>query len=183
MKRFLSRLLGDRSGIAALELSLALPLLILLGVGTMEFGRLILLTQKLQNGTFILADLAARDKTLSEEHLGNIFLAINNIIQPFEFDTSGVAIVTSVLVDDDGDPKISWQRTGAGNFVSTSQVGETVGADADLPEAMTLFAGDTVIVAEIFYDYEPVFGLTSNANVLHKVAYYKRRVGTLVTLN
>ena len=143
MKKLLSKLRRDQSGVAMMEFALALPLLVTLGVGAMEFGRLILLNQKLQNGAFILADLAARDKTLSEVQLGNIFLAINNIIQPFEFDTSGSAIVTSVLIDGEGDPKISRQRIGAGSLESTSEIGDTVGGDADIPDAMTLATGDS----------------------------------------
>ena len=69
MRKFLTRLLQDRSGVSMAEFALIVPVLFVLAIGVIEAGRLILLTQKLQSGSFILADLAARDKTLSEEQL------------------------------------------------------------------------------------------------------------------
>lgn len=63
----------DRRGVSALEFALVAPFLVLLAAGTIEFGRMMLLTQKLQNASFLFADLAARDKTLSEGKLDDIF--------------------------------------------------------------------------------------------------------------
>lgn len=181
MRDLLIRLWRDRSGVSAIEFALVLPILALLGAGTIEFGRLILLTQKLQNGSFILADLTARDKTLSEEQLGNIFLALNNLIQPFEFTDSGTAVVTSVGAAADDAPVVNWQRSGAGELAATSQLGAP-GEAANLPGALSIAAGETIIVAEVFYDYRPLFGLTAEPRTLRKVAYFKPRLGTLDTL-
>ena len=82
--------------------------------GTIEYSRMILLTQKLQSGSFILADLTARDRTLSDEQLDNIFLAIDQVVQPFDFATDGRAIVTSIGVDadDDAGGQLAAQRRG-----------------------------------------------------------------------
>ena len=181
MTGFLSRLWRDRSGISAVEFALVMPFLAVLAIGTIEFGRLIMLTQKLQNGSFILADLAARDKTLSEEQLANIFLALDNLIQPFEFEVSGTAVLSSVSVEPDGDTVINWQRVGAGELDVVSDLG-AAGEEAVLPEDLTMTAGETLIVAEVFYDYQPIFGLTAAPNILHKVAYFKPRLGTLEAL-
>ena len=82
MIRRLLKPLGDGRGFSAAEFALVLPILVLFSVGTVEYSRLILLTQKLQSGAFILADLTARDKTLSTAQLGNIFLAIDQVIAP-----------------------------------------------------------------------------------------------------
>ena len=117
------RLLRDRRGIAATEFALILPILVLFSAGTIEYSRLILLTQKLQSGAFILADLTARDRTLSEAQLENIFLAIDNIIQPFDFAADGRAIVTSVGVNAAKKPVVNWQRHGSGELAATSEVG------------------------------------------------------------
>jgi Flp pilus assembly protein TadG len=99
MRALLARLARDVRGVAATEFALLLPILVMFGAGTIEYSRLILLTQKLQSGSFILADLTARDKTLSEAQLQNIFLAIDQVIQPFDFAANGLAIVSSVGVD------------------------------------------------------------------------------------
>jgi len=181
MRRNLIAVLRDTSGVTAIEFALVLPIMVFLAIGSIEFGRLLLVTQKLQNGTFILADLTARDKTLSECQLENIFLALDNIIQPYEFAASGAAIVSSIGVDPSGDPVVNWQEDGAGTLTAVSAIGEE-GDEATLPEDLYIVAGETIIVAESFYAYEPIFGLTTSASTLHRIAYVKPRLGTLETL-
>ena len=60
MLRLIAAVRRDRDGVSAIEFALILPILITLAYGTIEYGRMLLLSQKLQNGTFILADLTAR---------------------------------------------------------------------------------------------------------------------------
>jgi hypothetical protein len=181
MRRLAASLLRDRRGIAASEFALILPMLVMFSLGTIEYSRLILLTQKLQSGAFILADLTARDKTLSEEQLENIFLAIDNIIQPFDFATDGKAIVTSIGVDASDDPEVNWQREGSGELAAASEVGEE-GGEAALPDDLDISDGETIIAAEVFFAFEPLFGIGLAPRTIHKVAYYKPRLGTLDTL-
>lgn len=181
MRSLVFRLLRETRGVSALEFALIAPVLIALAIGTIEFGRLIMLSFKLQNGSFILADLAARDRTLSEGQLANIFLAIDKVIEPFEFAASGTAIVTSVTGNAVDTPIINWQREGSGALPETSAIGAP-GEEADLPATLTLTSGETVIVAEVFYAFEPIFGLTAEPRTLYRVAYFKPRLGTLDTL-
>ena len=177
-----ARLRRDVRGIAASEFALILPILVLFSAGTIEYSRLILLTQKLQSGSFILADLTARDKTLSTTQLDNIFLALDNIIQPFPFDVDGKAIVTSIGYDATAKkPVVNWQRTGAGSLSATSEVGEA-GKTATLPSDLTIASGETIISAEVYYQFEPLFGLGIAPRTIRKVAYYKPRLGSLDTL-
>ena len=136
MHRLLARLWRDDRGFSAAEFGLLLPILLMFSAGTIEYSRLILLTQKLQSSSFILADLTARDKTLSEEQLENIFLAIDNIVQPFEFADEGKAIVSSVGVDSSDQTVINWQRSGSGALSATSELGSE-GGTADLPDDWT----------------------------------------------
>ena len=171
----------DCRGVTAMEFGLILPVLVFLSVGTVEFGRMILLVQKVQNGTFVLADLAARDEELHEDQLNNMFLAVNNILEPFEFGDIGTAVVTSVTVNDDGDPIINWQRFGSGTLETDSEIGEE-GDEAELPENIPLNVGETLIVSEVFFQYEPIFGLTAEPTTLRRVAYVKPRIGTLQAL-
>lgn len=181
MRAHLTRLLRDTRGVSAVEFAMILPIIVILAVGTIEFGRLLLLTQKLQNGSFILADLTARDRVASRADLENVFFALTNIIQPFEFATAGTAILTSVSAAVDDAPVVNWQLSGAGTLAAESRVGAE-GEAAILPEALEISAGETVIVAEVFYDFQPIFGVTTGARLLHKVAYHRPRLGTLDTL-
>ncbi len=181
MRRFITRFIGDRRGIAATEFALILPVLLMFSAGTIEYSRLILLTQKLQSGSFILADLTARDKTLSEDQLENIFLAIDNIIQPFDFAADGKAIVTSVGVNASNNAVVNWQRDGSGTLTATSEIGSE-GGSATLPDDLDIKQGETVIAAEVFYDFTPIFGIGLAPRVIHRVAYFKPRLGTLDTV-
>ncbi len=181
MRRLVARLSHDRRGIAAMEFALILPMLLMFSVGTIEYSRLILLTQKLQSGSFILADLTARDKTLSEDQLANIFLAIDNIIQPFDFAGDGKAFVTSIGVDASNNTVVNWQRNGSGSLIASSQIG-SVADGATLPDDLDIAQGETVIAAEVFYSFQPLFGIGVAPRVIRKVAFYKPRLGTLDTL-
>lgn len=182
MRRLFARLRRDLRGVAATEFALMLPILVLFSAGTLEYSRLIMLTMKLQNGSFILADLTARDKTLSAGQLDNIFLALDNVIQPFPFDTDGKAIVTSVGYDSVGKkPVVNWQRSGAGALTAASQVGET-GKVATLPADLAIASGETIIAAEVYYSFQPLFGIGLAPQVIRRVAFYKPRLGSLETL-
>lgn len=178
----LGRIRRDTRGFSAAEFALVLPILVLFSVGTVEYSRLIMLTQKLQSGSFLLADLTARDKTLSTAQLGNIFLAIDQVVQPFPFAESGTAIVTSIGVDASGDPEVNWQCGGAGALAADSQIGDGAGDAAVLPEDLDLGSGETLIAAEIYYAYEPLFGLGPAARVIRRTAYFKPRLGDLSTM-
>ncbi|MFO1106870.1 MAG: TadE/TadG family type IV pilus assembly protein [Amaricoccus sp.] len=184
MRRLLRRLWRDRSGVSAVEFALILPFLTALVVGTIEFGRLILVTQKLQNGSFILADLTARgdnNKPLAESDIKSIFLALDSTMKPFSLKSNGAAMLSSVSAVAGGKTVINWQRTGAGVLSVTSGLGK-VGAVAALPKELTLASGETLVVAEVFYSFQPVFGFFVSPAVLHKVAYYRPRLGTLDAL-
>jgi Flp pilus assembly protein TadG len=182
LPRRLRRLGRDRRGIAASEFALILPILVMFSAGTIEYSRLIMLTQKLQSSSFILADLTARDRTLSAGQLDNIFLALDNIIQPFPFDSEGKAIVTSIGYSAVlKKPIVNWQRSGAGTLASNSEVGEA-GKEAKLPSDLTIAAGETIVAAEVYYDFKPLFGIGLAPRTIRRVAYYKPRLGALDTL-
>src|SRR5690606_24002629 len=96
MLRLLRRLRRDRRGSALVEFALTLPVLILLGIGGLDFVTYLLLQQKLQNAAFSFADLAARDKTLSVAQLDNIFMSVQHVTRPFDFAANGRAAVTGI---------------------------------------------------------------------------------------
>jgi hypothetical protein len=175
--------LRDGRGVSAMEFALVLPILVLFSVGTVEYSRLILLTQKLQSGSFILADLTARDKTLESERLGDIFLAVDQVIAPFEFVESGRAIVTSIGRKPDEEPEVNWQCAGGGALETDSHIGIGAGASVELPDQLAIATGETVIAAELFYAYEPLFGLGPSSRVIRRTAFFKPRLGELSTMD
>lgn len=181
MRALLSRLRRDEDGLSAIEMALILPILVLLSAGTIEYSRLLLLSQKLQSAAFNLADLTARDKELTGEGMTNIFLAIDQVVRPFDFSDSGRAIVTSIGADEDDDPIINWQCDGAGMFAAGSLIGSGDGEEAAVPGGIGLREGETLIAAEIFYDFTPLFGIGLPRQTLRRIAIFKPRLGELST--
>lgn len=164
-----------------MEFALAAPVLILLSIGGSDFVIYLLLQQKLQNAAFSVADLAARDKTLSVNQLNSIFTSVRHVSQPFDFKSNGRAIVTGISATSTNNPRVYWQRGGAGDYATASRVG-SVGKAATIPQGLSIAANETIIAAEIFYSYEPMFGLVLPPQVIHRTAYFKPRLGTLHSL-
>jgi Flp pilus assembly pilin Flp len=177
----LARLWRDQGGVVALEFALILPVLVALLTGAAELGRLLLLTQKLQNGAFVLADLVGRDETISVGTLDDIFLAVETMMEPFDFGANGVAIVTSVGGTEKSGPRVNWQRAGGGELNAASGVG-IVDGPAALPAVLSLADKETLIVTEVHFDFEPLFGLMFDPVTIRRVAYHKPRLGVLDTL-
>ena len=183
MRSFVSRLRHDARGVSAMEFALILPMLLMFSAGTIEYSRLIMVTQKLQSGAFILADLTARDQELSTEQLGHIFLAIDQVTQPFDFASSGRAIVTSIGADPDDDPIVNWQCAGSGTLDAVSELGTDAGEAVALPDDLSIVEGETIIAAEVYFAFEPLFGIGLAPRTIRRVAFFKPRLGDLATMD
>lgn len=181
-----SQLLRDTRGVSAVEFALILPLLLLFSLGTIEISRLVLLNQKLQSAAYTLADLAARidgEATEKTEALRNVFLAIDQVVKPFDFATLGGSIVTGVgSPAGDDEPEVSWQCPGAGRLVAKSRIGDPAHG-ATLPAGLDIRKGENVVVAEIYFEFRPVFGLgVVSPHVVRRVAFFKPRLGETSTV-
>jgi Flp pilus assembly protein TadG len=181
MMRFLLRLLRDRRGMALTELAAAAPVLMLLVLAGTEIARYSLLNQKLDRVASSMGDLVAQADTLTAAQLDQLFAASTPVAWPFDFPVSGRVIVSAV-VDNGGTPRVNWQRGGGGAFAAASRVG-TAGRTATLPAGMTVRAGDTLIVAEVFFGFSPVlYPAVAPAATLYHAAFFRPRLGSLAQL-
>ncbi len=178
----LRRLWRDRRAVSAVEFALILPVLVMFSAGTIEYSRLILVTQKLQSGAFLLADLTARDETVKTADMANIFLAIGEVVKPFDFAGAGRAIVSSVGAAEDDKPTLNWQCPGSGTLAATSLVGTVVGKAVALPAGLAIRKGETIIAAEVYYAFKPLFGIGLAPRTIRRVAFFKPRLGDLASL-
>ena len=179
------RFLGDARGALLTEFAMAFPILIVLVIGGFELGRYVLLQQKLQSVAVETADLVAQAETISAAEVDNILVAVDHIMTPFELGNEGVVIVTSIGATGTDPPRVNWQRTGGGGLSATSLLGGP-GDDAVLPEGFVVRAGESVIVSEVFYDYEPLMMMNLvplPSSQLYNESMLRPRCGTLSTLN
>lgn len=153
--RPLSGLAGGRGGNVAVEFALAVPVLLLLLLGGIELGRYILLHQKLQRVAISTADLVARADKITEHRLQDVFAAASQVALPYRLGNRGVVIVTAVANADGNGPRIAWQRAGAGSVTTASRYGSQ-GGNATLGQDFTVREGETAILSEVFYEFEPL---------------------------
>lgn len=173
---------GQR-GIAAVELALVFPILLILLLGGMDMTRYMLYHQKVERITFSVADIVAQSSSITKVQMDDIVLAAGQIMQPFNFGADGIVIVTSVYKDPAQTyPTIRWQYVGGGGLARASKVGIVNGTPA-LPNGLTLNDKDNVIITETYYVFAPTFnsGVVA-AGDIYKEAVYKPRLGALLSL-
>jgi Flp pilus assembly protein TadG len=172
----------EQRGATLVEFALVVPILTFVTLASIEIGRYALLNQKLNNAATSLAELAARDGSITAAQLDSMFAIVPNLTQPFDFTTDGVAIVTSVTAEVDDVPEVAWQRSGGGALVAASQIG-TAGNSATIPSDLPTRAGDTIIAAEVYFTFEPLFNnVLLSPQTLYRNAFVRPRIGTLDTL-
>ena len=180
--RQLRRFARDDEGIAYLEFALALPLIIGMLLGGMEVTRYILIAQKVEKVSVTVSDVVAQSSTISTSELNNLITAAAQVMKPYTFGANAYVIITSVYKSGTNNPVVKWQYTGGGSWTKASQIG-IVGSTANLPNGFNLNDKENVIVAEVFYNYQPIFGSNIlRGSQLYKFAIFKPRLGDLSTL-
>jgi len=181
--KFIRRLLGDSAGVMFIEAGATLGVIVVMTLAGTEIARYALLHQKLERIAASVSDLTAQAETISEGDITNIFAAARFVAEPFEIGNNGVVFITAISASNGQPAVINWQRSGAGGMVQTSHIGVT-GSAPTLPTGMFVADGETVIVAEVMYNYSPWLypQLIGNTRLYH-VAYFRPRYGSLTSVN
>jgi Flp pilus assembly protein TadG len=135
--------------------------------GTVEVGNAILIQRKVTAAVQTAADLTAQATALDDDDVTNLFEAMNAVIEPYP---SGDAdyVIQSVIDDGGGNEVIDWVEAQGGG-------GGAPGDEVDLPDGL-LLAGGSVIVAQVTYNYTPVFGdLITGVFQISDIAYLRPR--------
>lgn len=183
-KQLLARFAVERTGVAAVEFALVLPIMLMVYLGTTEASALISMDRKVQSVAGALGDLVARENaTISRTTLQDYFQASSGIMSPY-VPTGLKQIVTSVQVKADGTTVVAWSEpytTGDAEMVAK---GHEVGKPYALPRDMTDIAkGSYVIVSEASYSYKPLYGLVFDQAVdLYRESFYVPRFGEPIAL-
>jgi len=167
------------SGNVAVEFALTLPVLMMLMLGSAEMARFVILHQKVDRVAVTTSDLVARAETISEGDFADIFDAADYVAQPFDLNGLGIVIVSAITNDDGTGATVAWQRSGGGSGTHTSQIGVAGGA-ASLGADFQVREGETAIIAEVFYDFEPFLSeLIVEPQTVYRRAHHRPRLGTL----
>lgn len=156
----------QRGGVL-IEIAFGMIVLSTLILGTVETAFYILMQQRLDRAASTIADIVSQPDDITQGDVADAFWAAKNLFgNLYDFDANGYAIVTSVRggTNTNPPPRINFQITKActdltstGGPVYDSEIGTGEDEEAKLPNGLTLQPGESVIVAEVFYNYEPMF--------------------------
>jgi Flp pilus assembly protein TadG len=177
--RHLRAFLRDCQGLAVVEFAAVLPVLIVMFFGCFEATRYVLIVTKVDRVSTAIGDLVSQADSLTNAQVNDLFLAAEDIMEPFDLGTNGRVIVSDVYRQTSSPAVVSWQRNDGGALASSSLIGAQ-GATATLPAGLTLAVGDDVIVTEAFYRYAPTLvDWFLSPVVLRKVSYFRPRQDAL----
>jgi Flp pilus assembly protein TadG len=178
-----SALARGTAGNVAVEFALAVPVLLFLMLGSAEMGRFVILHQKLDRVATTVSDLVSRAETISESQVTDIFTAVDQVAEPFDFAGLGVVIVSSITNTDGTGPIIAWQRSGGGAYSATSALGGE-GATPVLPSDFLVREGETAIISEVYFSFTPFLSsMIVEPQVIYRTARNRPRLGTLDTID
>jgi Flp pilus assembly protein TadG len=169
--------LRDRRGNALVEVALVFPILVLLLIGGVEMARYILLAQKLDKAAVTVADLVAQEKELTEGQLSDLFTSVNFVLDPYAINSNGAVFISSVKRNiGDATPRVAWQRKGVGTMGVSSTLGPQ-NQPATLPASMSLREDESVIIAEVFYQFTPFWApeIVAPGRLFFQAAFRPRR--------
>jgi Flp pilus assembly protein TadG len=171
----------EEVGAVAIEFGLVISALVMILTGCFEAGRYILLHQKLDRASTSVADLVAQSNSMSTAILNDLYVAADRQTLPFDLAARGRVIVSSVYKPTVDAAVIQWQCEGGGAYASANSTLGTSGDNATMPSTFAVGLGENIIVAEVFYDYQPFLLTGIFEPSVFRHATFTRPRGTLFT--
>jgi len=171
-RRTVLDLIGDKSGVAATEFAVIVPIMLVMFFGTVEFSSGVAVDRKVTLMARTLSDLTSQSTTVGDTDMTNFFAASAAIMTPYP-----TAPVNSTITELYVDPKtlqarVQWSKGSAPRAVSST---------VTIPTALAI-GGTYMIFSEVSYLYVPTIGYVmgkSGVN-LSDVAYTRPRQSVCV---
>jgi Flp pilus assembly protein TadG len=180
-RRSAADMFDDRSGIAATEFAVIVPLMLVMFFGLVEFSSGVAVDRKVTIMARTMSDLVSQSKTVDDPTISNFFLATNSIMAPYP-PTPAKTTITELYIDPaTGGARAQWSKGDA-----PRAAGSPVTVPANLivkdPVTHAVLANQYLIFSEVSYLYTPTIGyVMGKAGVtLRDVAYTRPRVSTCV---
>jgi Flp pilus assembly protein TadG len=156
----LSGFLRHDGGVAAVEFSLILPILVVLWIGGLELTGALSVDRRLNNFGSSIGDLVARTKSITYAQIADIFDLAPAAMFPYS--ATGMSMrVTAIDIDADGNSKVAWSRaegTALPAYVKDTPMNSVVPA--------TLRVADSqIIMSEVQHTYSPAVGYVITGDV------------------
>jgi hypothetical protein len=175
-------LIQDDRGSIAIEMACALLFLTVLILGTFEVPRFLLLGQKMERAAASMADLIAQidpSEGNVQAKIDDLMGAADGLMSPYSLGEGGRVIISSIGNPTGDLETILWQQQNDDGIPATSKVGE-VGSTPSMPGGLVVREGENIIIAEIVFHYEPLFGsIIYDERTLYSRAFTRPRFTNL----
>ncbi len=161
-----ARMLADRSGIAATEFAVIVPIMLVMFFGTVEISSAVAVDRKVTLMARTLSDLTSQSTSVNDTDLTGFFAASKGIMTPYP-SAPTQSTVSELYVDASKVVKVMWSKGYAPRAKGTS---------VTIPTELKV-ADTYLIFSEIAYRYVPAVGkVVAPAGVnLTDVAYTRPR--------
>jgi Flp pilus assembly protein TadG len=174
LRRHVTALRGNTSGLAAVEFAMIIPIMAMMLVGTNEFAAGVAVDRKVTIMARTLSDLTSQNTSVTDTQLTNFFNASTAIMTPYpsipiESTISELYINPSTLK-----ARVQWSKGAHAH---------SVGDIIDIPEALKV-GGTYLIYSEVKYKYVPSVAWFINkvdGIMLSDISYTRPRQGLCVT--
>ena len=151
LRRLVRRMSRNNDGVAAIEFAFIASIMFTLFIGTVEFSQALTVDRRVTQIASSSADLIARQKTISTTEIDGVMQIIDHLMQPYDPSLLSVTVLNvQASISNANQTTVCWsyQHNGGANAY-------TEGQSYTLPNSF-LEAGNSVIVAEVVYNYEPL---------------------------
>lgn len=162
----------DTRGVAAVEFAFLAPILILFYFSMVEFCQGYMALKRTGHVSSMVADLVSQSDSTAKADLSDVFAIGDLIMAPFP-STSLTQRVSSVTRVNSTTYKVDWS-------VGKGVASKLTVAEAKIPSDM-LEDGESVIVAEAFYDYSSPFDqVAPYATKFSRMSYLRPRTVDMI---
>jgi Flp pilus assembly protein TadG len=165
----------QREGSAAMEAAMFFPILMTMIFGVFDLGHAITSNHKMITGTQVIADLVARNSTISSSSIDQAIDAGALAMLPYAKTANDFGIdIVSVKFDDNANPTVIWRETRNMDPDDTA-VGKSKGLGT---------SGEGAMVVTMVYDYKTTFGnIVIPSYRMRETAFSRGRHSSVVTKN
>lgn len=161
----LRRFVAETRASAALEFAILAPMMVFLLFGSVDLLDVLNVNKRVQNAASSIADVVARDTSVSDAEVAGFWAALNVLMFPDEGANVNIR-VTSITIPNATTARVVWSE---GRGMSPRVVNSTI----TLPAAM-MVPGSSVIMTEATYSYRSPLGFLLPGPVTIRHDAYRR---------
>ncbi|MCF8474808.1 MAG: pilus assembly protein [Emcibacter sp.] len=173
-------------GVAALEMALVAPVLIMMLLASADVVSYLIAQQKISKAAYTISNLITQmDEGLTESKVSDMMLSIGEVSKPFDLAADGKATVTTIIgMGVDGAApdsyEVSWQRC-YGYATVSNKFGPkgTQVLTNDIPANMIVTTSQIIVVADVVYNFTPIIGFLNLGTKIEYQSFFRPRLGSI----